>query len=316
MFTLKNMSLDSQRRLLAISITTVICALLALWAIYGIRDYGLAIFIFTPFFLGSASAFIYGFRRDVTWIDSWRTSYLALAVFAFGLMLCAIEGLICIVMAAPFGILFTWIGSGLTYALMNRSPKSAPIAVLVAFLSIPFVGFVENDSAPTLASVVTSVEINATPEQVWKNVVEFPELDQPEDLLFRAGIAYPINAEIAGQGTGAVRYCNFSTGSFVEPITTWDQPRLLAFTVEQQPPTMKELSFWDIDAPHLNDYFVSKHGQFRLIALPNGRTRLEGTTWYSNDIRPAFYWELWSDYIIHKIHNRVLEHIKKVSEGR
>jgi hypothetical protein len=29
---------------------------------------------------------------------------------------------------------------------------------------------------------------------------------------------------------------------------------------------------------------------------------------------PAPYWNVWSDYIIHRIHRRVLEHIKKLAE--
>jgi hypothetical protein len=41
---------------------------------------------------------------------------------------------------------------------------------------------------------------------------------------------------------------------------------------------------------------------------------LEGTTWYINKIKPGFYWKLWSDFIVHKIHNRVLEHIKVQAE--
>lgn len=77
---------------------------------------------------------------------------------------------------------------------------------------------------------------------------------------------------------------------------------------------MKELSFWNIDAPHLHDYFVSKKGQFKLTELKNGKTLLEGTTWYYHNIRPVFYWQEWSDFIIHKIHDRVLTHIKKNSE--
>mgnify|MGYP002661044596 CR=1 FL=1 len=114
---------------------------------------------------------------------------------------------------------------------------------------------------------------------------------------------------------GAIPHCNFNTASFVEPITVWDQPHLLKFTVDEQPAPMKEISFWDIDAPHLHDYFVSKEGQFKLTALPNGKTKLEGTTWYYHNIKPAIYWKIWSNYIVHKIHERVLEHIKKTSEN-
>jgi phosphoribosylformylglycinamidine (FGAM) synthase-like enzyme len=42
---------------------------------------------------------------------------------------------------------------------------------------------------------------------------------------------------------------------------------------------------------------------------------LEGTTWYYHNIRPTFYWQLWSDHIIHKIHERVLTHIKTNAEN-
>ncbi len=159
-----------------------------------------------------------------------------------------------------------------------------------------------------------SIEINASPEEVWRNVVEFPELKEPTEFIFKTGIAYPINAKIKGKGVGAIRYCNFTTGSFVEPITKWDEPNLLAFDVLEQPAPMKEMSFWDIDAPHLHDYFVSKKGQFKIVNLGKGKVRLIGTTWYYNDIKPNFYWNIWSENIIHKIHNRVLNHIKINSE--
>lgn len=165
-----------------------------------------------------------------------------------------------------------------------------------------------------LRSVKTSIEIDTPPEVVWKNVIAFPQLKEPTEFIFKTGIAYPTNATINGQGPGAIRHCNFSTGSFVEPITTWDEPRLLKFSVDEQPEPLKEISFYDIHPNHLHGYWVSKQGQFKLIALPNGHTLLEGTTWYVNKITPNFYWTLWSDFIVHKIHKRVLEHIKTQAE--
>ena len=168
--------------------------------------------------------------------------------------------------------------------------------------------------AEGLRSVTTTIEIDASPELVWKNVIAFPQLKEPTEFIFKTGISYPINATITGEGIGAVRHCNFSTGSFVEPITVWDKPNFLKFSVEEQPEPMKEISFYDIHPTHLHGYWISKQGQFRLIALPNGHTLLEGTTWYINKIKPDFYWTLWSDYIVHKIHHRVLEHIRDQTE--
>jgi hypothetical protein len=177
--------------------------------------------------------------------------------------------------------------------------------------------FIENavNPRPPVLAVTTAVEINAPAEAVWRNVVTFPPLAPPEEMLFRTGIAYPTSAVIRGRGIGAVRYCRFSTGDFVEPITKWDEGRLLAFDVVAQPMAMRELSFAEITPPHLEqNYMRSRNGQFRLVPLAGGRTRLEGTTWYQNYFWPQPYWRMWSDYIVHHIHMRVLRHVKAEAE--
>jgi hypothetical protein len=116
---------------------------------------------------------------------------------------------------------------------------------------------------------------------------------------------------------GAVRHCVFSTGEFVEPIIVWDEPHLLKFGVTSQPRVMDEWSLYrNLRPRHLENYLVSREGQFLLKRLPNGRTKLEGTTWYRNRFWPEQYWRVWSDYIIHTIHERVLVHIKSLSENR
>ena len=57
-----------------------------------------------------------------------------------------------------------------------------------------------------------------------------------------------------------------------------------------------------------------QRGEFRLVRLADGRTRLEGSTWYEFQMYPQDYWTLWSDAAIHRIHQRVLEHIKRLAE--
>jgi hypothetical protein len=74
---------------------------------------------------------------------------------------------------------------------------------------------------------------------------------------------------------------------------------------------MKEMSPWpNIHPPHLDGYFQSKRGEFRLIPLANGGTKVVGTTWYVMNIWPHAYWHLWSDMLLHAIHYEVLNHIK------
>ena len=166
-------------------------------------------------------------------------------------------------------------------------------------------------------SVLTSVEIDAPASRVWEQVVSFREIERPPSWYFRTSLAYPLRARLDGTGVGAVRHCEFTTGAFGEPITVWDAPRVLGFDVQSQPPPLQEWSpYSHVYAPHLDGFFRTTHGEFRLIQLAPNRTRLEGRTWYSLQMQPAVYWQVIADTILHAIHRRVLDHVKAQAESQ
>jgi len=287
----------------------------------GLGNYGWGLFVGIPFFLGLSSTLIYSFHRPRSLGKCLLVATIATGLVGLVLFAIAVEGIICLGMALPLAHVLALFGSFIGWVLQKR-PSFAPStlnAVSVGFLVIPGLILLEHSfgGPPPLYQVKTSVVIKSSPENVWTNVVSFSELPPPTEVMFSTGIAYPVRAEIRGRGVGAVRHCVFSTGPFVEPITTWDEPRLLAFDVTEQPRAMEELSLYnELNPPHLDNYFLSRKGQFELKALPDGTTLLEGTTWYENRFWPAPYWHLWSDYIIHRIHTRVLSHIKVLAEDQ
>lgn len=299
---------------MSVAIGVIIAILLSLWSIYGMKSYGMVLFLFIPFLMGAIPVIIYGSKYSITITYALLLGIRTLVIYLVGLIIFAFEGLICITMAIPILLLLVITGSLIGYVIVKKAPDRSSMTIVLLIFAFPTLSFLGKDHQPSLTSVVTQIEIEADLPTVWKNVIEFSPLEEPTEFIFKTGIAYPLDASIEGSGVGAIRYCNFTTGSFVEPITVWEEPHLLKFDVLEQPEPMKELSFWDIDAPHLHDYFVSKQGQFKLTKLPNGNTLLEGTTWYYHNIRPNMYWQWWSDTIIHQIHNRVLKHIKKQAE--
>ena len=229
------------------------------------------------------------------------------AVFLF-----AFEGAICIAMAIPLGLLVGLLGAAVGRAIA-LSGRRAISPALSAILLLPISAVFEppGGTGRILHEVQSSVVIDAPPERVWEHVIAFQPIPQPSEMIFRLGIAYPRYARIAGAGIGAVRYCVFSTGEFVEPITNWEPGKRLGFDVVSSPSPLSELSFYaNLSPPHLYGYLRSRRGEFRLVPLPGGRTRLEGSTWYEIQMAPEAYWQLWSDFFIHQIHRRVLEHIK------
>lgn len=304
-----------------ILITTLLGMLEIVLSANTLKTYGWGLFVGIPFFLGLNSSLISAFHRPRSlgaclMVATISVLLVGLALFAF-----AFEGIICLAMALPIAIPIALFGGAIGYVIQKRRNFStAPLRVVsVGVLLIPGLIFIEYavGQPPPLYKVTTSVVIKSDPKTVWTHVVTFSQLPPPTEAMFKTGLSYPIRAEMCGEGVGAVRYCVFSTGAFIEPITVWDEPRLLAFDVSGQPPAMQELSMYsNVHPPHLDDYFVAKRGQFELKALPDGTTLLEGTTWYQNRYWPAPYWSLWSDYIMHGVHNRVLLHIKSLSESQ
>jgi hypothetical protein len=282
-------------------------------------EYGWALFVGTPFCLGLISSCIYSWKKARSQSECMTIALLACAAAAIALLCFAFEGVICLLMAAPLAVPLAILGSVAGYHIQPHKLRTTQAtAMFLLFAGIPVAAVHSESKLSRQASefvVTSSIEVNAPPEVVWKNVVTFSQLPPPKELLFKSGIAYPIRAEIYGTGVGAVRHCVFSTGPFIEPITIWDEPRLLEFSVSQIPAPMNELSPYEgLHPPHLDGFFVSKKGHFVLTPLHGGGTRLTGETWYSHNLWPEAYWGIWSDEIIHRIHLRVLNHIKELSE--
>lgn len=287
-------------------------------SVYALDLYGTALFFMTPFVMGAWSAFVYN-RPAVRSIG--RTLGVSVAstfLAGLALLLFALEGIVCLMMAFPIACGVSIVGALIGRAIASQA--KAPLAHGAAMvLALPGVAGAESAlDRPTMHEVSTTIEIDAPPERVWPHVIGFSELPAPAEWVFQTGIAFPMRARIEGEGVGAVRHCEFSTGAFVEPITAWEPSRRLAFDVVSQPPAMKEWSpFRHVHPPHLDASLRSRRGEFRLIPLDGGRrTRLEGSTWYELSMHPAPYWKVWTDALIHAIHRRVLAHVARLSTSQ
>jgi len=274
-------------------------------------SYGWTLFVVLPFIIGGVGSFI--FKAETAASAATLGAFTTLLASA-SLLLLGVEGIVCIAMAVPLMLPLGALGGFVFYSILPRRVGARGVAALFMLPSASLLW--DHVAQPPIFEVTSSIEVNAPAAVVWKNVVEFSEIREPTEWYFRTGIAYPKRARIEGAGPGAIRYCEFSTGTFVEPIAVWNEPYLLRFRVTENPEPMREWSpYGRVQPPHLHGYFISRQGQFRLRELPGGKTLLEGTTWYQHGLWPAQYWRWWSDAILHRIHMRVLTHIRALSES-
>lgn len=304
------------KALLAIAAGTAVGVGMLALSIYWIMSYGISLFLGTPFVVGALTAFLFNRHYAATERESQQVVLMTMGCVAGVALVTAAEGALCLIMSAPLGIGIGAMGAVLGRRIALRD-RGRTMNALLGVVLLPVAAGLEADRPATaLREVRSAIVIDAPADVVWRFVIAFPPLPEPSDVVFRAGIAYPTGAEIIGEGVGAVRYCVFSTGAFVEPITHWEPGRRLSFDVTEQPPPMQEWSpYANISPPHLDGYFLSRRGEFRLVPLGDGRTRLEGSTWYEMRLEPAAYWVLFGDALIGRIHDRVLHHVRELAES-
>jgi hypothetical protein len=279
--------------------------------------FGLATFLAFPFAIGVSGGVV--IRRAGGTFGQGVAAAMTL-VGAVILVLCGMlmEGIICVVMAAPIGAVLAFFGAVVGYFLARTKAADGTLQS-AAWLSIVFMVGLEgwNPPAPLEATTSSEVIINAPAARVWAELHDIRDLPATDNFLFQFGIAHPMGTVTDGQGVGAARLCKLSTGDMPEIVTVWKPGQELRFKVLATPPSMRETGFFGrtIDTTHIHSAYASLDGGFKLTTLPDGRTRLIGESHYLLNIAPAAYWNLWTEEIVHMVQRRVLEHVKTRAEA-
>ena len=279
------------------------------------RTYGSALFLLTPFVVGTVSAYIANHRADIGGRQTAFTVVIAVVLGSLTLVALAVEGIICIIMAAPLGLGMALLGGvlGRAMVLQARRPARQPLQC-VALLPLMFA--VEHVLPPSAHfETDQTIAVAAPPEMVWKSILSTDPIEGPLALPFRLGVAYPLRGKVVGEGVGVVRYGEFSTGTAIERMTEWVPNRKLAFEVVRDIPGMRELSPYEhVHAPHLIGYFRTISTSFELVPRPDGGTDIIERTSHELRLDPVPYWLPMAQWIVRQNNARVLAHIRTHAE--
>ncbi|MCU0949084.1 MAG: hypothetical protein MUF47_12665 [Porphyrobacter sp.] len=276
--------------------------------------YGWGLFVLTPFLVGLAAAYLA--NRDVA-LPPARSRRIVLLSGALGvgaLLMFALEGLVCILLVVPLGAAAALAGGALGRRLAAEGHARGRPLLSVAVLPLMFA--VEAAVPPAMMiTTFESIDIAAPPAVVWHVLISRDQIGPPPKLLAMAGFAFPIRGTLLGEGVGAVRIGEFSTGIAHERVTAWEPRRKLAFTVVDQPAMMEEMSpYRRVHAPHLHGYFETRDTGFDLRRRPGNATRLTIRSSHVMRLDPVLYWEPMARWAIHQNVSRVLKSVKDKAE--
>jgi uncharacterized membrane protein YhaH (DUF805 family) len=281
--------------------------------IFGI--YGNGLFLLTPFVIGLITAYIANLNADIGLWETALTVVVALAVASLAVVAAALEGLICIIMAAPLGLCMALIGGALgrAMALLKRRPARQPWQCIAL---LPLMFSVENVLPPSAHfDAEQTIVVAAPPDVVWQSMLSTDPVEGPLALPFRLGVAYPLRGEVVGEGVGALRYGEFSTGTAIERLTEWEPNRKLAFVVVRDIPGMRELSPYEhVHAPHVIGYFRTISTSFELVPRSDGGTDILERSSHELRLDPVSYWLPMAQWIVRENNARVLAHIRTHAE--
>lgn len=282
----------------------------------GFYNYGL--FLFVPFLMGFTSGTISCWKESRPRATIWVSAVLQCILASIALLVFGIEGMVCIVMAMPLVYPFVALGGFIARSMMDSYRTNPRILVTTAPVIVAL-GVGSNAYNPGFVTKTesTTIIVDAPPEKIWPYLFELSDLPEPEQWIFKTGIAYTKGTRSGGRNVGDARKCLLTTGVMNETITELVPNRYMRFDVHNTPPSIKEQNpFYDIHPRHETGCFKVHWGEFKLEPISGGRTRFTGTSTYSYNIFPAEYWGLWTDTVAEQIHVRMMGEIKQRVEVR
>lgn len=241
--------------------------------------YGATLFVLAPFLAGCVAGL-----RASTAIGAGLILIATASSLSSTLVIIAIEGFICILMALPIILAAGFLGLVIVriakrIGRVARTPGCSSIALLLGVFLVGCSAIAEREYVrqDPYDSVVTSRVFPETIDHVWDELLEFRQIEGEKPILLKLGLPVPLLCVMDGKGIGAHRICYFDHGTIEQQVSVW------------KPPVKLELQITDVTLPG-KDWLQFKSATYELEVLNTGETMVRRTTRYDSVLRPRIYW--------------------------
>lgn len=299
--------IDVELASLSAIITGIVAIVSTAFSVFVLGDYGTSLFALTPLALGALAAFLRGADSPATFADCLSSALTATWLAMIGLLVLALEGIICIAMAFPLTIGMVMVGAALGYGLQRaRWHRGAVTTCLVLISPLSMIGENAMERMPLPVEVVTEQHVPVSSEQLWSVMTTPTQLGLSSTMLGKIGLTVPEHIELKADGSQRMLECQTSNGDIRLDVLEYAEGKKLAFRPSSNVAPMKELTpYEEIEAPHLNGYFEVELGAIEIEPQGDG-TLVRATTRLRHRIWPATYWELFTYPIFDTMHSEVI----------
>jgi hypothetical protein len=270
------------------------------------ESFATLMFVLVPFASGFAIAMVVEYGKTIATCCLMTCVMALLTLIGTGW-----EGYICCAMAAPLMLVGILIGAAIGYAIrvqvLDKSrhiKRDKSLLLLAGPILVMSANEVEKPfrSVERVETFSTTIEIAASPEDVWPRLVQMPSMNGEKPFLLQIGLPVPNHCTLEGDGVGAHRTCHFDQGVINQEVTEWQEAdRMTVKTTGSTLPGRHGLKF--------------KDASYSLTATPTG-TRVERLTSIGSRLYPRSYWRPFEAWGVESEHEFVLTSLKRAVESR
>jgi hypothetical protein len=240
-------------------------------------------------------------------------------LFVLGTLIIMIEGLICAIVIVPLAALFGIVGGLVMGAVCRVTQWPRQTLGSLAVLPLILGGLEGYVATPTrVASVERSVLIQATPENVWRQIMNARDI-QPGEMqqawIFRIGVPLPLAGVVARTPEGLVRKMTMGKNVHYDQVSTaWLENRYVHWQYRLYPDSFPPYALDD----HVvvgGYYFDIRNTSYQLTPRDNA-TELRIRMGYRVTTQFNWYAETLARYLLGNFEEIVLDFYRRRSESQ
>ena len=262
-------------------------------------DLGMAFFIALPIILG----FTFG-EKNLKSVGILGL-IVALSIFLLLLLYWELEGIVCILMAAPLILLGVGIGVFIKYLYLTLTKKDNDDLTIkssiLPFLFLTIVSFVEKRTSPESASkeeVKTTITLPYSCLEVYDAIKSVNNLDGAKPFLMQLDLPIPIKCILEEEKVGALRTCYFEKGKIIERVTALSKGKLLKMDVIDYQLTGRV-------------WFTFDEAIYTFEKVGVNQCKMSRITTYTSKLYPRVYWRPLEKIGISQEHDYVFNNLIK-----
>jgi len=158
-------------------------------------------------------------------------------------------------------------------------------------------------AATAQSSIVTRMNFDALPEQVWKGLLFYEEIGGRPPTHLRLLLPVPIRTEGKVSEVGGEAMCLYEGGHLLKRVTRIERGQFYEFEVAEQ-----SLS--------VGGGMRLSGGRYTLRELPDGQTEVAVETRYTSTKWPRWFWRPLERMVCHWFHRYLLGSMRRAIESQ